>query len=89
MAGPSSSLVAYLLRTREALERLIAILNAAGELSVSDEQALRRAKRVLRNITHEYLPWARSPGLTAAKAAEVTLRVNVAWKQLSLKRYEG
>lgn len=89
MAGPSQPLVSNLLRVREAVERMIAQLDGEVELSASDEQRLRRGRRVLRSISNEYLPWARSPGLTAAKAAEIMYRVQVAWHQLHLERYEG
>lgn len=78
-----------LLRVREALERMIAQLQAEAELSASDEQRLRRGRRALRALHNEYLPWARSPGLTAARAAEIVFRVKLAWNQLHLERYEG
>ncbi len=89
MARPSQPLVSNLLRVREALERMIARLQAGAAVSATDEQRLRRGRRVLRKINHEYLPWARSPALTTVKVAEITLHINLAWKQLSLAQFEG
>ena len=88
MAGPSQPLVANLLRTRDALVRMIARLEAEVELTVTDEQRLRRGRRALRKVNNEHLPWARSPAFTEAQAAGVRLWLQQMWRQLPLDQYE-
>lgn len=93
MARPGQSpdareLIASLVRTRDALERLVSDLDATsaatGGLSVSDEQARRRAKRALRKINNDHLPWARSPAFTQAQAAGVAFWLIGVWSSLPL-----
>jgi hypothetical protein len=90
-ARPSGAgeLIASLVRTREAIERLVARLDAihttAGSLSVSDEQALRRARRALRKINADHLPWARSPAFTPAQAAGIAFWLIGVWSTLPLE----
>ncbi len=67
---------------------MIARLDEAAELSVTDEQRLRRGVRALRTINNEHLPWARSPAFTEAQAAGVRLWMNTTWRQLSLAQFE-
>lgn len=88
MARPVPTLVAALVRTRELVERMIARLEAEVELSVSDEQRLRRGRRAVRKINNEHLPWARSPAFTEAQAAGVRLWMHTTWRQLSLAQFE-
>lgn len=94
MARPGQSpdareLIASLVRTRDALERLVADLtakDASGRgLSVSEEQHRRRAKRAMRKITNEHLPWARSPAFTPAQAAGVAFWLIGIWSSLPLE----
>lgn len=94
MARPGSSpqasqLLASLVRTREALERLIAELSAesgtAGGRSVNDEQSLRRARRALRKINNEHLPWVRSPAFTPQRAAAIAFWLIGIWSSLPLR----
>jgi hypothetical protein len=88
MARPESTLVTTLLHTRGLLELMIARLEAEVELSVSDEQRLRRGRRAVRRITGEYLPWARSPALTQEQHAEFLAWVYRTRRQLSLDTSE-
>jgi len=94
MARPGQSpdareLIASLVRTRDAVERLVAELDAksasAGGVTVSDEQARRRAKRALRKINNEHLPWARSPVFTQTQAAGVAFWLIGVWSSLPLE----
>lgn len=94
MARPGRSpdateLIESLVRTRDALERLVADLDAKGtsdgELSVSEEQDRRRAKRALRKITNEHLPWARSAAFTESQAAGVAFWLIGIWSSLPLE----
>ena len=93
MARPGQSpdareLIASLVRTRDALERLVAELDATsaatGSLSVSDEQAWRRARRALRKINGDHLPWARSPAFTQVQAAGIAFWLIGVWSTLPL-----
>jgi hypothetical protein len=98
MARPASpsgprELIDALVRTREALERLVAQLDAqksspAG-LTVADEQVYRRSKRAVRKINSEHLPWARSPALTADRAAAVSFWLIGIWSSLPLDDSES
>jgi hypothetical protein len=83
MARPASPLVANLLRVREAVERMVSRLEEKGELSASEEQKLRRGRRVVREISNEHLPWARSPAITEAQSAGI-----VAWLYRTCRKLE-
>lgn len=82
-------LIESLRRTRDAIERLIAELEAkkasGSELPVSEEQALRRGKRALRKINADHLPWARSPALTPVRAAAIAVWLIGIWSTLPLE----
>lgn len=88
MASPDSAiLVDALRRTREALEDLLARLNGVAdnrELTVSEESHRRKAKRAIRRITSDYLPWARLKSLRADRAAAVAFWLNGLWASLPL-----
>jgi hypothetical protein len=83
----AGELIASLVRTRDALERLVARLDATapGGRSVSDEQARRRANRALRKINADHLPWARSPAFTPAQAAGIAFWLIGVWSTLPLE----
>jgi hypothetical protein len=85
----ADELIDSLVRTRDALERLIAELDAkkgiARGLTVSEEQQHRRGKRALRKIHNEHLPWARSPAFTQHQAAAVAFWLIGIWSSLPLE----
>jgi hypothetical protein len=88
-SSDTGTLIESLRRTRHALERLIAELEtnkaSTGMLTVSDEQSLRRAKRALRKINNDHLPWAWSPALTPERASAIAVWLIGIWSSLPLE----
>ena len=88
MASPDSAvLVDALKRTRESLEELLAHLLQIAERrewTVTEQSHERKAKRAIRKITNDCLPWARLKSLRADRAAEIAFWLNGLWASLPL-----
>jgi len=84
----SEILIETLLRTREALEQLLTGLSRmqkSREWTVTEEAQARKARRFVRKITNDYLPWARLESLRADRAAEIAFWLNGVWSSLPLE----
>lgn len=83
----AAKLIEALRLTREALEVLLADLEAIKlkrAWTVSEERDHRSARRALRKLTNEYLPWARIGNLSSARSAEIAFWLNGIWSALPL-----
>lgn len=90
--SPPGSLLSDLLDTRERLEALIIELSEEGKIgrhTVTEEEQLRRARRALRQINYEHLPWVRVGRIDTERAARITLWLFVIWQRLPLTKYPG
>ena len=86
-SSDSEILVDALKRTRESLEELLARLRQSAEIrepTITEEKHGRRAKRAIRKITNDYLPWARLKSLRADRASEIAFWLNGLWASLPL-----